>query len=405
MSTTVADTNTVLAPPAHVAPRLEASTETAYILLTATLLLSSTLIIVGLLWDISWHTSIGRDTLWSPPHVLEQVGASLAGIACGLLVLRTTFGGSPAQRSRSVRFWGFRGPLGAWVAIWGAFTMIFSVPFDNWWHNAYGLDVQIVSPPHIVLLLGMVAIQIGAMLLALSLQNRSDERHATQIGIAYTFAAGVMIAMVGTTLSQYTLTPNVWHRSFTYRVAAVAFPLLLVAVARAGRLRYPATLAAAFYMAVYLVPQWIMVQFPATPRLTPILNPITHMVAVRFPLALIVPALGLDLALRRWDRLGEWKLAALLGTVFVAVMLAVHWPFGTFLVQSPLAQNDFFLANHWGYQTIISPRLQQFRGEDGLFDTWNPSLFLRGMATAVVFAILSARVGLAWGNWMRRVRR
>jgi hypothetical protein len=403
MSTTVSDTNTVLAPPAQVAPRAEA--ETTSIFVVATLLLASTLIIVGLLWDISWHTSIGRDTLWSPPHVLEQIGASLAGVVCGLLVLRTTFGGSPTHRSRSVRFWGFRGPLGAWVAIWGAFAMIFSVPFDDWWHNAYGLDVQIISPPHIVLLLGMVAIQVGAMLLTLSLQNRSDERHASRIGIAYAFAAGVMIAMVGTTLAQYTLTPNIWHRSLTYRVAAVAFPILLVAVARAGRVRYPATLAAAFYMAVYLVPQWIMVQFPATPRLTPILNPITHMVAVRFPLLLIVPALGLDLAMRRWGRIGDWKLAALLGIVFVGVMVAVHWPFGTFLVRSPLAQNDFFLANHWGYQTIIGPRLQQFRGEDGSFGGWAPALFLRGIGVAAVFAILSARAGLAWGSWMRRVRR
>lgn len=405
MSTTIAGTDTVLAPPAEAVPRAKASVETAFLIVVFALLASSTLIIVGLLWDISWHTSIGRDTLWSPPHVLEQIGASLAGISCGLLVLRITFWGSPAQRSRAVRFWGFRGPLGAWVAIWGALTMIFSVPFDNWWHNAYGLDVQIVSPPHIVLLLGMVAIQVGAMLLTLSLQNRADEQHTRRFAIAYAFAAGVMIAMVGTTLAQYTLTPNIWHRSLMYRVTAAAFPLLLVAVARAGRVRYPATMAAAFYMAVYLVPQWIMVQFPATPRLTPILNPITHMAAVRFPLALIVPALALDLMMRRWNGIGEWKLAAVLGPVFVAAMLAVHWPFGTFLVQSPLAQNDFFLANHWGYQTIISERLTQFRGEDGSFGGSNPALFLRRMGIAVILAIVSARAGLAWGNWMRRVQR
>ena len=47
-----------------------------------------------------------------------------------------------------VRFWGFRAPLGAWVAIWGAFAMLTSAPFDDWWHNAYGLDVKVLSPPH-----------------------------------------------------------------------------------------------------------------------------------------------------------------------------------------------------------------------------------------------------------------
>ena len=113
--------------------------------------LSSAAIVVGLLWDISWHSTIGRDTFWTAPHLLEQLGAIVAGSSCGWLVLHTTFAGTPAQRGESVRFWGFRGPLGAWVTIWGTFVMITSAPFDNWWHNAYGLDVKIVSPPHMVL--------------------------------------------------------------------------------------------------------------------------------------------------------------------------------------------------------------------------------------------------------------
>jgi len=32
--------------------------------------------------------------------------------------------------------------------------MLTSAPFDNWWHNAYGLDVKIVSLPHSILALG-----------------------------------------------------------------------------------------------------------------------------------------------------------------------------------------------------------------------------------------------------------
>jgi predicted acyltransferase len=81
--------------------------------LVGVLLFSSMCIVTGLLWDISWHLTIGRDTLWSPPHVLEQIGAGLAGIACGFHVLRTTFVGPAAARARSVRFWGFRAPPGS----------------------------------------------------------------------------------------------------------------------------------------------------------------------------------------------------------------------------------------------------------------------------------------------------
>src|SRR5262249_28052852 len=50
-------------------------------------------IVLGLMWDISWHMSVGRDTFWSPPHMLEYLSASVAGILCGGVVLRTTFGG------------------------------------------------------------------------------------------------------------------------------------------------------------------------------------------------------------------------------------------------------------------------------------------------------------------------
>src|ERR1041385_9247134 len=106
------------------------------------ILLAATSAIVGVIWDISWHRSIGRDTFWTPAHLAIYLGGVLAGLACGSLVLKTTFAGTPRDRGASVGFWGFRGPLGAWVSIWGAFAMITSAPFDNWWHNAYGLDVK-----------------------------------------------------------------------------------------------------------------------------------------------------------------------------------------------------------------------------------------------------------------------
>ena len=55
------------------------------------------------------------------------------------------------ERLCRVSIWGFRGPLGCFIATWGAFAMLTSAPFDNWWHNAYGLDVKIVSLPHSML--------------------------------------------------------------------------------------------------------------------------------------------------------------------------------------------------------------------------------------------------------------
>src|SRR5262245_19392915 len=123
-------------------PRVERAAALPWYL--SAMLAGSTSIVVGLLWDISWHMTIGRDTFWTPAHLAIYLGGVLAGIACGWLALKTTFAGTAAERAVSVLFWGFRAPLGAWVAIWGAFAMLTSAPFDDWWHNAYGLDVEIL---------------------------------------------------------------------------------------------------------------------------------------------------------------------------------------------------------------------------------------------------------------------
>jgi len=47
-------------------------------------------------------------------------------------------------------------------------------PFDNWWHNSYGLDVKILSPPHVLLALGMLGIRFGTLVLVLAEMNRAE---------------------------------------------------------------------------------------------------------------------------------------------------------------------------------------------------------------------------------------
>ncbi len=42
-------------------------------------------------WDISWHISIGRDTFWTPAHMMIYLAGILAGIASGYTILTTTF--------------------------------------------------------------------------------------------------------------------------------------------------------------------------------------------------------------------------------------------------------------------------------------------------------------------------
>ena len=369
-------------------------------------LFSSACILVGLIWDISWHSTIGRDTFWSPPHLLEQLGAIVSGLSCGWLVLRTTFAGTPEQRGASVKFWGFRGPFGAWVTIWGTFVMITSAPFDNWWHNAYGLDVRIISPPHVVLGLGMLAIALGAMLMVLAAQNRATEPAEVQrLGWAYALASGLIVGLVGTFVTEYSSRPNDMHNVLFYTVAGGVFPLFLVAFARSGRLRFPATTTAGLYMAIILAMMWMLQLFPAQPKLAPIYNAVTHMVPPEFPLLLIVPAFGMDLLLQRAGRRHDWLVAVALGASFVVLLAALQWFFGEFLL-SPAARNFVFAADQWAY--MVRPgdwRYEFWEVPTDAAGNLSLPLLAKGLGFAALLAAASARIGLWWGNGMSRVMR
>src|SRR5881397_1510286 len=66
------------------------------------ILLAATSAIVGVIWDISWHRSIGRDTFWTPAHLAIYLGGALAGAACGWLVLKTTFSATVEEQAAGV---------------------------------------------------------------------------------------------------------------------------------------------------------------------------------------------------------------------------------------------------------------------------------------------------------------
>ena len=369
------------------------------------ILAATTSILLGAIWDISWHMTIGRDSLWSAPHVLEQLGAAVAGLVCGVYVLWLTFRAPESARARTVRFWGFQGPLGAWLCIWGALAMIASVPFDNWWHNAYGLDVAILSPPHAVLMVGVLGIEFGAILFALAAQNRADERDRKRYGYAYTFAIGVLIIMGSLAVYEIVGYPNSWRGGSFYWITALLFTFMLAAVARGAQVRWPALTSAAIYMGIMLVTMWVLQLIPAEPRLAPIHNRVDHMVPLAFPLVLVAPAVLIDVIEQRFGRRSDWLIAGAMGIAFVAAMLIVHWPFAGFML-SPAARNFVFAADQWPYMYPVTEWRYQFWNLNETADgRWDVVGFAQALGVAVVVAAISARVGLAWGNFTQRVRR
>jgi hypothetical protein len=360
----------------------------------------ATSIVVGVLWDISWHRTIGRDTFWTPAHLAIYLGGVLGGLTCGWLAFRTTLLRTAAERQETVGCWGARAPLGAWVVIWGALAMLTSAPFDDWWHNAYGLDVQIISPPHTVLAAGMYGVALGAMLLVLRHQNLSRAEPAPGRGmLAYT--GGVLVALVATMVTEYSF-PNQQHTGRFYEISCAIYPLILTGIGRATRMRWAATAIALAYMSIAAGMAWILPIFPGQPLLGPIYHPVDHMVPLPFPLLLVLPAVALDCLRNRYGTGPGWLLAALSGAAFFVVFLIVQWNFSAFLI-SPWADNWFFAGNRWEYGTHVGDWCHRFW--DQTFPRWNAPTTIASLETALALAVVSSGAGLALGNWMARVKR
>ena len=352
---------------------------------------------IGVHWDISWHRSIGRDTFWTPPHMAIYLCGVIAGISSAYLILATTFGLLPEVRATSVKMWGFHGPLGAFITAWGGVAMLTSEPFDDWWHNAYGLDVKILSPPHTVLAAGVLGIEIGALILVLGYMNRAVGDERRRLNWLYLYLGSMIVVVFQILTMEYT-DRVLQHTGTFYLVVSIAVPAALIAVSTASGMKWGATIIAGVYTLFTASLVWILPLFPAQPKLGPVFNPVTQFVPPQFPLLIIVPAIALDLIRPRVREWNIWLQALVCGSVFFALFFAVEWPFASFLM-TPAAANGFFGTIYRDYGT--GPNTLEAR-----------NLFLpaeRNFSTmlwiAFGAALATARFGLGWGRWMRTVKR
>ena len=368
--------------------------------------LASFCIVIGLIWDISWHMSIGRDGLFSAPHLAIYLGGITAGLFSGYRVLKMTFAGTDFERAKSIKFWGiFYGSLGNLFCIWGAIAMLTSAPFDDWWHNTYGLDITILSPPHTVLGLGMIMIQLGAIVSVLAYQNLNEDHvlhdrlSRKGFNLLYALSSGFLLSMLFTVTSEY-MGRHDMHGTFFYQVASLLFPLFLVAFSVSAKSRWGATQAALVYTVFMMLMVWILPLFPAAPKLGPVLNPVTHFQPFDFPLLILFPALAIDLITHRLSKSNQWLRSLSYGFCFLFILLVLQWPFANVLMASKghwffgTSRWYFGADPNWIYRYAFNPS----QLETGLNLT-------KGIFIALIVAVLSSRVGVSWGNWMKKVVR
>ena len=191
------------------------------------------------------------------------------------------------------------------------------------------------------------------------------------------------------------------HSAIYYRALGMIAPVVLVGICLASGRQWAATTLASIYMVLWLTGNWIFPLFPAQEKLGPVFTPITHMIPLGFPVLVLPGAIALDLILNRLAYRGDTLKAIAAGTGFLAASLAVNWPFAYFMM-SPLARNWVFAMNEFGYNMPPSQyhtawTLQHY--ESTAVEFW------MGMAIALIATILSVRIGMLWGDWMRRIRR
>ncbi len=357
---------------------------------------------IGAEWDVSWHRSIGRDSFWTPAHLMIQLCGVLAAIVGLWLVYQCTFNKQSPLREASVSVFGLRAPLGVFLAGWGGIAMITSAPFDNWWHAAYGLDVKIVSPPHTLLILGIRGVSLGVFFLILATMNRAATAGSSSFSALQKlllYLGGLTVAGQMFFLQEYTW-DVVLHQSRAYIAMAIAVPVALALISQASRFRWAATTAASVYTVALIIEMLVFPLVSAEPKLGPVFNPITHLIPAKFPILILVPAFALDLLWQRTKSWKVWQIALVSGFVFVAVLVAVEWPFASFLL-SKASENRFFGTMYFDYNAPADgiDRIRKF-----YLPGYGLPLYL-GLLRAAIYGGLSTILGWMFGRWMRGVQR
>jgi hypothetical protein len=250
---------------------------------------------LGLFWDDAWHTDVGRDDIWSPPHLLLY-----AGVALLLLVIADWARRRRGLEGRVV----LRDPTVV-LPLFGAAVTLGAAPVDEAWHQLFGRDAVVWSPPHMVAVAGMTAFAAG-LLLATRRGTASGSRWATAVIGAF------LIAAAGTAVMEYEADVPQFAVVWYLPVLMVGLVLSFALIRRAVGPGWSVPAAGAVHMGL----RTAIVGFLAV---------LGHSVPTVMPT--LVPALAFELALRRgWSR---GRLAAAVTAATVASHVPAH------LLQAP----------------------------------------------------------------------
>src|ERR671933_411896 len=308
---------------------------------------------LGLAWDIQWHTSVGRDTFLTPPHILLYTSVALSGLICLGMVLLETLRyrkGKGVHDGNSMRVLGFfHAPLGFVVVGFGYLTVALAAPLDNYWHELYGIDVALWTPFHMMGLIGAFIAGLGSVYLWSAflvearqrggdLSYRRPEMWAVLFGLMLLLGHVLTMARPALRLSPV-LDLGALH-IMTYPVLlAIGVPWLLVAANQVT-----SRLGAASIVVLLLIGRDVLFQLfvpwavhtgaaaEGLPFRSPSLEPSFSLTPLLFDLSLLVVAIMVDLLWPSQSRANrKWSFPITLGIVtgaglyLIAILFTHYW--------------------------------------------------------------------------------
>lgn len=190
----------------------------------------------GTYWDAGWHTIRGRDEFLSPPHVLLYAGITILGAAFALRAL---------ARARRCGLGEALTPVPLRLGVLGAAITLAAGPIDDVWHRAFSRDAVIWSPPHMLGVIGTVALAAGVVLET----DAADARLRRWFGPV---AGAALLASSLVAVLEYDLDVPQFDETFYLPVLTTGAAFSFALLTQRAAVLFPATRAAAVYTAVML---------------------------------------------------------------------------------------------------------------------------------------------------------
>lgn len=261
-----------------------------------------TIAVLGFMWDVGWHIDLGRDeALFTAAHTAILAGLFLILASC---VVSATFARMGGYRSHGGR----RIPGGAIVLMSLGFGTLLGFPLDELWHRAYGIDVTMWSPTHLLMICGASLAPFGMWLLVA--EAEPEARKAWGIRPRRAVLGVVLLVALSTLQGEFDFGVPQFQQLYHPMLVALAASVALV-VARVASGPGGALIAVAGFLVI-------------RGALAVVVGPILDHTAPRFPLYL-ASAIAVEGAFLIARRMRPVARAVVTGAAVGTIGLAGEW--------------------------------------------------------------------------------